>query len=98
VAAMTGFIFQAAIRRTPVLLDGVVAAAAAMVAAAAQPRVTRWCRAAQLTPEPAHEIALARVGLTALLDLGITAGDGTGGLLAVPLLRAAVRLHSSTDV
>jgi nicotinate-nucleotide--dimethylbenzimidazole phosphoribosyltransferase len=98
VAAMTGFIFQAAIRRTPVLLDGVVAAAAAMVAAAAQPRVTRWCRAAQLTPEPAHEIALARGGLTALLDLGITAGDGTGGLLAVPLLRAAVRLHSSTDV
>ena len=94
VAAMAGFAFQAAARRTPLLIDGVVATAAAMVAAAAQPRLTRWWRAAQLTPEPAHALALGRLGLTPVLDLGVVAADGTGGLLALPLLRAAVQLHT----
>ena len=98
IAAMAGFAFEAAVRRTPVLLDGVVAAAAGLVAAAAQPRVTGWWRAAQLSPDPAHARALGQLGLSPVLDLGISSGDGTGGLLVLPLIQAALRRHASADV
>jgi nicotinate-nucleotide--dimethylbenzimidazole phosphoribosyltransferase len=91
VAAMVGFLVRAASRRTPVLLDGVVATAAALVAQELQPRCVRWWRAAQRTSEPAQAVALSRLGLEPILDLGVEAGDGTGGLLAVPVLRAAAR-------
>lgn len=93
VAAMVGFLVRAASRRTPVLLDGVVASAAALVAQDLQPRCVRWWRAAQRTSEPAQAVALRRLGLEPILDLGVEAGDGTGGLLAVPVLRAAARVH-----
>jgi nicotinate-nucleotide--dimethylbenzimidazole phosphoribosyltransferase len=96
VAAMVGFLVRAAARRTPVLLDGVVAAAAALVVQEIQPRCVRWWRAAQLTGEPAQAVALRRLGLDPILDLGVEAGDGTGGLLAVPILRAAARAHATT--
>jgi nicotinate-nucleotide--dimethylbenzimidazole phosphoribosyltransferase len=90
-AALAGFVLRAAARRTPVLLDGLVTTAAALVAHEAAPRVMRWWLAGQLSPEPAHLIALRRLGLDPVLDLGITAGTGCGALAAVPLLRAAVR-------
>ena len=93
-AAMVGFLVRAAARRTPVLLDGVVAAAAALVVQELQPRCVRWWRAAQRTSEPAQAVALRRLGLEPILDLGVEAGDGTGGLLAVPVLRAAARAHA----
>ncbi|HEY3086795.1 MAG TPA: nicotinate-nucleotide--dimethylbenzimidazole phosphoribosyltransferase, partial [Jatrophihabitantaceae bacterium] len=91
VAAMVGFLVRAASRRTPVLLDGVVASAAALVAQDLQPRCVRWWRVAQRTSEPAQAVALRRLGGEPVLDLGVEAGDGTGGLLAVPVLRAAAR-------
>ncbi len=90
-AALAGFVLRAAARRTPVLLDGLVTSAAALVAHEAAPRAMRWWLAGQLSPEPAHPIALRRLGLDPVLDLGITAGTGCGALAAVPLLRAAVR-------
>ena len=88
-AAMTGLLLQAAARRTPVLLDGVATAAAALVAQRMAFRSSDWWAAAHRSPEPAHDLALDRLGLEPLLDLGIRAEDGTGALLAVPLLRAA---------
>ncbi len=96
VAAMVGFLVRAAARRTPVLLDGVVAGAAALVAQELQPRCVRWWRAAQRTNEPAQAVALRRLGLEPILDLGVEAGDGTGGLLAVPILRASARATRRT--
>lgn len=93
VAAMVGFLVRAASRRTPVLLDGVVAAAAALVAQDLQPRCVRWWRVAQRTGEPAQAVALRRLGLEPVLDLGVQAGDGTGGLLALPVVRAAARIQ-----
>jgi nicotinate-nucleotide--dimethylbenzimidazole phosphoribosyltransferase len=72
-----------------VLLDGVVTAAAALVAQRVAFRAVSWWLAAHRSPEPAHEVALDRLGLDPLLDLGVRAEDGTGALLAVPLLRAA---------
>lgn len=90
-AAMTGFLLQAANRRTPVLLDGLVVSAAALTAQLGNPRVVRWFQAAHLSAEPAHDLALRRLGLTPVLDLGMRLGEGTGALVALPILRAATR-------
>jgi nicotinate-nucleotide--dimethylbenzimidazole phosphoribosyltransferase len=90
-AAMTGFLLQAAHRRTPILLDGLVVTAAALVAHSAAPTVVRWMQSAHRSVEPAHAIALTRLGLTPMLDLGMRLGEGSGALVALPILRAAVR-------
>ncbi|CAN5405678.1 nicotinate-nucleotide--dimethylbenzimidazole phosphoribosyltransferase [soil metagenome] len=97
IAAMTGFMVQAAYRKTPVLLDGLVTVAAALVAQRASARVVRWLRASQLSSEPAHVLALERLGLEPILDLRMGLGEGTGALVALPVLRAAVRTLSEMN-
>jgi nicotinate-nucleotide--dimethylbenzimidazole phosphoribosyltransferase len=72
-----------------VLLDGVATAAAALVAQRGSFRAVSWWVAAHRSPEPAHDLALDRLGLEPLLDLGVRAEDGTAALLGVPLVRAA---------
>lgn len=89
-AAMTGFLAQAAVRRTPVLLDGLVSTAAALVAQQATPAAPQWWLASHRSPEPAHALALSSLDLDPLLDLGVRLGEGAGALLALPLLNAAV--------
>ena len=89
-AAAAGFLLQAAVRRTGVLLDGLPALAAALVAYEAQPRAVRWWQAADHAPGPAYELALTKLGLRPVLDLGLGLVDGSAGALAVPVLRAAV--------
>lgn len=88
-AALTGFLLQAAARRTPVLLDGVVTAAAALVAHRAAFRAVDAWLPGDRSAEPAQALALERLSLEPLLDLGLQVGQGAGALLAVPLLRAA---------
>jgi NaMN:DMB phosphoribosyltransferase len=91
-AAAAGFLLRAAGRRTPVMLDGPAAAAAALIAYEAAPRAVRWWCAADLGPDPVHELALTRLGKRAILGLGTGLGDGLAALLAVPVLQVAVRL------
>lgn len=93
-AALTGLLVQAAVRRTPVLLDGVVPAAAALVARELAPAAASWWLAGHRSPDPAHQIALDRLGLLPVLDLGLHLGEATGALVALPVLRAAVRALS----
>jgi nicotinate-nucleotide--dimethylbenzimidazole phosphoribosyltransferase len=88
-AATAGFCLQAAIRRTPVILDGVVTTAAALVAHRIAFRAGQWWLASHRSVEPAHSLALNRIGLEPLLDLQLRLGEGTGALLALPLLRSA---------
>jgi len=88
-AAMTGFLLQAAVRRTPVLLDGLVSGAAALVADRVSFRARHWWAAGHRSAEPAHAVALQRLRLEPLVDLGMRLGEGTGALMAVPVLRAA---------
>lgn len=88
-AAMTGFLLQCAVRRLPVILDGVVSAACALVAQRAAFRAPDWWLAGHASGEPAQAKALDRMALTPLLDHGVTVGGGTGALLALPLVRAA---------
>ncbi|MFI8004510.1 nicotinate-nucleotide--dimethylbenzimidazole phosphoribosyltransferase [Streptomyces sp. NPDC086010] len=91
-AAMTGFLLQSAVRRMPVILDGVVAAACALVAQRAAFRAPDWWLAGQVSGEPAQAKALDRMALTPLLDHGVTVGEGSGALLALPLVQAAAAL------
>ncbi|MGA5816398.1 nicotinate-nucleotide--dimethylbenzimidazole phosphoribosyltransferase [Kitasatospora sp. NPDC094028] len=88
-AAITGFLLQAAARRLPVVLDGVVSAACALVAQRIAFRAPEWWRAGQPSGEPAQAKAYDRLTLTPLQDQGITMGEGVGALLALPLLQAA---------
>ncbi len=89
IAAMVGALLQAAVRRTPVVLDGVVSGAAALVAHRIAPASARWWVAGHQSPEPAHAIALRRLGLEPVVDYGMRLGEGTGALIALPVLEAA---------
>jgi len=91
IAAMAGFLAQAAVRRTPALLDGLVPTTAALVAREVTPAAVQWWLACHRSTEPAHAIALSRLGLDPILDLGLRLGEGTGALVALPVLDAAVR-------
>jgi nicotinate-nucleotide--dimethylbenzimidazole phosphoribosyltransferase len=91
-AAMTGLLVQAAMRRTPVVLDGVVSGAAALVAHRMAFRTVRWQLAGHRSTEPAHTLALDRLGLTPLVEAQMRLGEGTGALVAVPMLQAATSL------
>jgi nicotinate-nucleotide--dimethylbenzimidazole phosphoribosyltransferase len=88
-AAMTGFLLQAALRRTPVVLDGLVSGACALVAHRVAYRASSWWQAGHRSVEPAHQLVLSRLQLEPLLDYQLRLGEGTGALLAVPILRAA---------
>ena len=96
VAVLTGLLAQAAVRRTPVLLDGVVVGAAALVADRWAPGARRWWVVAQRSPEPAMELAVAHLDLVPLLDLQVRLGDGSGAMAAVALLPMAARLLAET--
>jgi nicotinate-nucleotide--dimethylbenzimidazole phosphoribosyltransferase len=95
-AALAGFCLQAAARRTPVLLDGLVTTAAALVADELNGGARAWWLLAQRSPEPAMAIAAQHLGLTPVLDLGVRLDDGTGALTVVPLLQMAARLLAET--
>jgi nicotinate-nucleotide--dimethylbenzimidazole phosphoribosyltransferase len=89
VAAAAGFALRAASRRTPLLLDGTAPLAAALLCVDTQSRAREWWQVADTSPDRAHARVLERLELRPLLDLG-AGGDGTAGLLAVAVLRAAV--------
>jgi nicotinate-nucleotide--dimethylbenzimidazole phosphoribosyltransferase len=94
-AAMAGFLVQAAVRRTPVLLDGVVVTAAALVADRLAPGARSWWQAGHRSTEPAHTLALQHLRLEPVVDLGMRLGEGTGAMVALPVLRAAVATLAS---
>ncbi|MDT5036982.1 MAG: nicotinate-nucleotide--dimethylbenzimidazole phosphoribosyltransferase [Micromonosporaceae bacterium] len=91
-AAIAGYLLGAAARRVPVILDGVIAAAAALAAAALAPDAVTAMVAGHRSAEPGATIALAHLGLTPLVDLGLRLGEGTGALLALPIVVSAVRV------
>ncbi|MGW3043902.1 nicotinate-nucleotide--dimethylbenzimidazole phosphoribosyltransferase [Kitasatospora sp. NPDC001159] len=90
-AAIAGFLLGAASLRTPVVLDGVIAGSAALAAKAIAPEVLAACIAGHRSAEPGHQAALAKLGLRPLIDLDLRLGEGTGALLALPLVQSAAR-------
>jgi nicotinate-nucleotide--dimethylbenzimidazole phosphoribosyltransferase len=93
-AAIAGVILMGAVCGVPVILDGVVSNSAALVASALAPHSAEYLIAGHLSAEPGALIALEYLGLEPLLDLNMRLGEGTGGLLAVPLVRAAARTQA----
>jgi nicotinate-nucleotide--dimethylbenzimidazole phosphoribosyltransferase len=91
IGAMAGSILGAAEQRIPVILDGLISTAAALIAAQMEPAVTAYLIAGHRSVEPGHRIALEALGLTPLLDLDLRLGEGTGAVLALPLIEAAMR-------
>jgi nicotinate-nucleotide--dimethylbenzimidazole phosphoribosyltransferase len=90
-AALAGFILGGAALRIPVILDGVIAGAAALVAQAIAPEVTVACVAGHRSAEPGHALALEALGVNPLIDLELRLGEGSGAVLALPLVASAVR-------
>jgi nicotinate-nucleotide--dimethylbenzimidazole phosphoribosyltransferase len=90
-AALAGFVLGAAAARVPVLLDGAIAGSAALVAAGLCPTALEYALAGHTSAEPGHAIALDALGLRPLLGLDLRLGEGTGALLALPLVTSAAR-------
>ena len=88
-AALAGFVLGAAARRVPVILDGVIAGAAALVAQALAPAAIDACIAGHRSSEPGHGHALRALGLRPLIELDLRLGEGTGAVLTLPLVQAA---------
>jgi len=93
IAAMTGFYLQAAESGRPVVLDGFIAAAAALAARVLEPAVVGWMLASHVSREHGHALALDALGLSALIDFDMRLGEGSGAALIVPLLQSAIALH-----
>lgn len=90
VAALAGVALACAARRVPVLLDGFITTAAAVVAARLAPAVVDAMIAGHLSPEPGHAVQLEALGLEPVLRMGMRLGEGSGATLAVPVLQSAV--------
>jgi nicotinate-nucleotide--dimethylbenzimidazole phosphoribosyltransferase len=91
-AVGAGILLQSSARKTPVLLDGVVSGAAALLVQRVAFRSVDWWLAGHRSGDPAMDLALDRLALEPVLDLRIAVGEGVGATFAVPLLRAASKL------
>ena len=96
IAMMAGCIIGAAESRKPVLVDGFIAGAAALAASKLAPGALDACIFAHHSAERGHSLMLRQMGAEPLLNLGLRLGEGTGGVLAVPLCRAAVAMLNET--
>ena len=90
-AALAGFILAAAGLRVPVILDGVIAGAAALAAVAIAPDAAAACLAGHRSTEPGHAATLGYLKMRPLVELDLRLGEGTGALLALPLVQSAAR-------
>jgi len=94
IAALTGYILRAVSLQVPVVLDGVITLAAATVAQAINPEVNQFVIAGHSSSEPGSRIAITHLQLQPILDLELRLGEGTGALLAIPIIRSACQALS----
>ena len=90
IAMMAGAMLGAAQQKAVLLIDGFIATAALLVAAKLQPNILQYCVFAHCSNESAHKQLLVYLGAKPLLDLSLRLGEGTGAVLAYPLVQAAV--------
>jgi nicotinate-nucleotide--dimethylbenzimidazole phosphoribosyltransferase len=94
IAAMTGLILGAARNRTAVVIDGFISTAAAAIAFAIEPRVRGYLFAGHQSEEPGHRVLLEHIGLKPILTLNMRLGEGTGAVLAMPIIESAICLYN----
>lgn len=94
IAAMAGLIIAARLQRVPVVIDGFVTTAAAAVVYSLDPEGLDHCLFAHVSAEAAHVRALKKMNKTALLDLGMRLGEGTGAAIAAGIIKSAAEIHN----
>jgi nicotinate-nucleotide--dimethylbenzimidazole phosphoribosyltransferase len=94
IGGIAGLILGCARHRLPVLVDGLIATAGALVAVALQPLVKEYMIAAHASVEVGQQVAWRFLGQTPLLDLHLRLGEGTGAVLAMHLVEAALRVYN----
>ena len=94
IGGLAGVILAGAAHRVPVVLDGFITGAAALIAHALKPQVGHYLLASHCSAEPGHRAILHHLGLEPYLDLRMRLGEGTGAALAFTLIRAAVRIYT----
>ncbi|MDD5044547.1 MAG: nicotinate-nucleotide--dimethylbenzimidazole phosphoribosyltransferase [Candidatus Omnitrophica bacterium] len=92
IAGLAGIILAAAAQKVPVVIDGFISGAAALIAYQIEPRVKKYLIAAHQSAEGGHKYILEHIGLRPLLDLDLRLGEGTGGALAMSLADAAIKI------
>lgn len=92
IAGLAGVMLAAAAHRVPVLLDGFITGAAALIACGLCPRAGEFMLASHLSEERAHKHMLSALGLKPLLDFNLRLGEGTGAALAMPVIEAALKI------
>jgi nicotinate-nucleotide--dimethylbenzimidazole phosphoribosyltransferase len=93
IAAMTGLMLGAARRGIAIIVDGFISTAAAAVACGLESGVRPYLFAGHRSQEPGHRVLLAHLEMEPILDLDMRLGEGTGAVLAMPILEAAMRLY-----
>lgn len=94
IAAMTGTILSAARHKLVVVIDGFISTAAAALAVAIAPAIQGYLIAGHQSEEPGHKLLLDHISLTPVLTLNMRLGEGTGAVLAMPLLESAIALYT----
>ncbi len=94
IAAMVGFVLGAARYQIPVITDGFISTAAAALAYTVEPRVKEYLFAGHCSKEPGHRFLLEYLGLDSILTLDMRLGEGTGAVLAMPIIESALRLYT----
>ncbi|WP_253737178.1 nicotinate-nucleotide--dimethylbenzimidazole phosphoribosyltransferase [Halohasta salina] len=94
IGGLVGVALEAASRRMPVVVDGVIAGAAALLAAEIDPRVADYLLGSHASAEPGHEAQLDALGLDPCFDYGMRLGEGTGAAVAIGVYRAACAVHT----
>jgi nicotinate-nucleotide--dimethylbenzimidazole phosphoribosyltransferase len=94
IAVLTGYILRATSLQVPVVLDGVITLAAATIAKAINPEINQFLIAGHSSSEPGSRIAITHLQLQPILDLELRLGEGTGALLAIPIIRSACQALS----
>ena len=96
-AGMTGLFLGGAVYRLPVVIDGCISAAAALLAVRMAPAARQFLFASHVSAEPAGQAALSALGLSAPLDLQMHLGEGTGAALMIPLLRMGAAVYDQME-
>ncbi len=94
IAAMTGFILGAALHQIAVVADGFISTAAAAIAFSIEPRVRSYLFAGHQSEEPGHRVLLEHINLKPILSLNMRLGEGTGAVLAMPIIESAMGLYN----
>jgi len=94
IAAMTGFVLGAAAERIAIVCDGFISTAAAAIAYGLAPTVGQYLFAGHCSEEPGHRHLLRFIGIKPILNLGMRLGEGTGAVMAMPVIESACRLFS----